>query len=66
MATPVYVDKADVVAILRSRELHGRADWVDKELPVFIDIMKNAALLGTLDIDPATLPHFDEEMKQYL
>jgi hypothetical protein len=44
-----------VVATLRSRELHGRADWVDRELPAFIDTSKNAALLRTLGIDVATM-----------
>lgn len=62
MTGPVYVDKAEVVATLRSRELYGRADWVDRELPAFIDIVKNASLLRTLGIDaaamsPRTPPH---------
>jgi len=43
------------VATLRSRELHGRADWVDRELPAFIDTSKNAALLRTLGIDVADM-----------
>jgi hypothetical protein len=51
MSEPVYVDKAKVMAQLRSRQLHARADWVDRELPVLIDTYKNAALLQTLGID---------------
>jgi hypothetical protein len=51
MTGPTYVAKLDVVANLRSRELHDRADWVDRELPAFIDTVKNAALLRTLGID---------------
>jgi hypothetical protein len=47
----LYVDKAKVVAQLRFRQLHARADWVDRELPVLIDTYKNAALLRTLGID---------------
>lgn len=43
------------MAALRLRELHGRADWVGRELPAFIDTAKNAALLQTLGIDVATL-----------
>jgi hypothetical protein len=43
------------VATLRSRELHERADWVDRELPAVIDTSKNAALLRTLGIDLATM-----------
>lgn len=51
MTGPTYVAKLEVVATLRSRELHDRADWVDRELPAFIDTVKNAALLRTLGID---------------
>jgi hypothetical protein len=40
-----------VVASLRSRDLHGRADWVEKELPALIDTARNASLLRTLGID---------------
>ena len=50
-----FVEKAEVVATLRSMELHGRADWVDRELPEFIDTSKNAALLRTLGIDVAAM-----------
>ena len=56
MTGPTYVAKLDVVANLRSRELHDRADWVDRELPAFIDTVKNAALLRTLGIDVVALP----------
>jgi hypothetical protein len=55
ITSSTYVKKAEVVATLRSRELHGRADWVDRELPTFIDIFKNAALLRTLGIDAAAM-----------
>jgi hypothetical protein len=55
MSGSVFVDRAEVVAALRSRELHGRADWVDRELPALIDTSKNAALLRTLGIDVATM-----------
>lgn len=51
MTAPTYVKKTTVVATLRSRALHGRADWVEKELPVLIDTARNAALLRTLGID---------------
>jgi hypothetical protein len=56
MTTATYVEKSEVLAVLRSRELHGRADWVDRELPAFIDTLKNAALLRTLEIDLAAVP----------
>jgi hypothetical protein len=53
MTSPTYVDKAEIVATLRSRGLHARADWVDRELPELVDTHRNAALLRTLDIEPA-------------
>jgi hypothetical protein len=56
-----YVDKAEVVATLRSRELHARADWVDRELPAFIDTALNASLLRTLGIDAAELSTQDAD-----
>ena len=51
MSEPVYVDKAEVIAQLRSRQLHARADWVDRELPGLIDTDKNSAVLQMLGID---------------
>jgi hypothetical protein len=51
MSDTVYVDKAKVIAELRSRELHARADWVDRQLPALIDAHKNYALLQMLGID---------------
>jgi len=56
MTRPTHVDKAAVVANLRARELHARADWVDRDLPAIIDTARNAALLRTLGIDVMTLP----------
>ena len=55
MSTATCVRKTVVVATLRSRDLHGRADWVDKEFPQLIDTARNAALLRTLGIDLDTL-----------
>jgi len=55
MTTSHYIDKADIVATLRSRGLDARADFVDKELPDRVDTYQNAALLRTLDIDPSTM-----------
>jgi hypothetical protein len=51
MAVPTRVKKTLVVATLRARDLHGRADWVDKELPAIIDTARNASLLRTLGIN---------------
>ena len=55
MTAATCVKKAVVVATLRSRDQHGRADWVDKEFTQFIDTAINAGLLHTLGIDPDTL-----------
>jgi hypothetical protein len=51
MAVGTCVKKTVVVATLRSRDLHGRADWVDKEFPELIDTARNASLLLTLGIN---------------
>jgi hypothetical protein len=51
MAVATCVEKTLVVATLRARDLHGRADWVDKELPALIDMASNASLLRTLGIN---------------
>jgi hypothetical protein len=60
----VYIDKADIISVLRSRGLNARADWVDRELPGLVDTYKNAALLRTLDVDPAALSPVDVASRQ--
>jgi hypothetical protein len=55
MAAATCVKKNQVVATLRARDLHGRADWVEKELPALIDTVRNASLLRTLGINVDTL-----------
>ena len=45
MAAATGVKKTVVGATLRSRDLHGRANWVEKELPPLIDTARNASLL---------------------
>jgi len=55
MSKPMYVDKAKVIADLRSRQLHARAEWVDREFPGLIDTDKNASLLQMLGIDLAAM-----------
>jgi hypothetical protein len=47
------IDKARLVALLRSRGLEDRALWVDRQLPELVDVGVNAALLDTLKITPA-------------
>jgi hypothetical protein len=60
----MYIDKSDIVVNLRSRGLAARADWVDRSLPQMVDIDKNAALLQTLGIDPATMSLVDAAEQQ--
>lgn len=51
----MQVDRADIIATLRSRGLQERADWVDRELPLIVDTNKNGSLLRMLHIDPAAM-----------
>ncbi len=51
----MYIDKAEIVRVLRARGLHDRADWVDKDLPDLVDTYKNRALLEMLGVDPAAI-----------
>jgi hypothetical protein len=51
----MHIEKAEIIATLRSRGLHARADWVDRQLPRLVDTYKNDSLLRTLDIDPAAM-----------
>jgi hypothetical protein len=55
----VYIDKAEIVATLRARGRDERAEWVDRDLPRFVDTAKNAALLRMLDIDSSTMTAVD-------
>jgi hypothetical protein len=55
----MLIDKAEIISVLRSRGLHARADWVDRELPELVDTYKNGALLQMLDVDPAAIPPVD-------
>lgn len=51
----MHIDKAEIVAVLRSRGMNARADWVDRVLPGVVDADRNGSLLKMLDIDPATM-----------
>jgi hypothetical protein len=55
----MYIEKAEIIRVLRSRELHDRADWVDKDLPELVDTQKNRALLDMLGVDPAAITPVD-------
>lgn len=49
------IAKAAVISALRERGQHARADFVDRELPDRIDILRHGGLLATLRLDPAGL-----------
>jgi hypothetical protein len=51
----VHIDKAEIVAVLRSRGLTARADWVEREFPHLVDTDRNGSLLLMLNIDRATM-----------
>jgi hypothetical protein len=51
----MHVARAEIIAVLRSRGLQARADWVDRTLPLIVDTDRNSALLRMLDIDPAAM-----------
>ncbi|GAA4588946.1 hypothetical protein GCM10023107_11120 [Actinoplanes octamycinicus] len=51
----MIIAKAAVLAALRERGQHNRADFVDRELPDRIDLNRHGGLLAMLRLDPATL-----------
>jgi hypothetical protein len=51
----MQIEKADLVALLRSRGLNDKADWVERTLPAQVDTVENRSLLAMLGVDPATL-----------
>ena len=51
----MIIMKATVLAVLRARGQHHRADFVDRELPDRIDPLIHGGLLAMLQLDPATL-----------
>jgi len=50
-----HIDKAKILAVLRDRGLHDRADWVDRQLPDEIDPRENASILRMLRLDDDVL-----------
>lgn len=49
----MIISKEAVIAVLRERGQHGRADFVDRELPDLIDSDQHVGLLATLHLDLA-------------
>ncbi|GAA0553854.1 hypothetical protein GCM10010172_40550 [Paractinoplanes ferrugineus] len=54
------ISKAAVIAALRKRGQHARADFVDRELPDELDLNRHGGLLTTLRLDPADLADLAE------
>jgi hypothetical protein len=59
----MHIHKAEIISVLRSRGLHARADWVDRELPDLVDTYKNDALLQMLGVDPTTISPTDPAIR---
>jgi hypothetical protein len=51
----MIIAKAAVLAALRERGQHGRAEFVDRELPDRIDLDRHGGLLAMLRLDPEQL-----------
>ncbi|MDI6105844.1 hypothetical protein QLQ12_45465 [Actinoplanes sp. NEAU-A12] len=49
------ISKAVVIAVLRERGQHVRAEFVDRELPERIDTLRHGGLLAMLHLDLAEL-----------
>ena len=60
----MHIDKAEIIKVLRSRDLNDRADWVERDLPALVDSDKNAALLRMLGIDLAAMSPVDVASRQ--
>jgi hypothetical protein len=54
-AAVMQINKIQIIEMLRSKGLHDRADWVNRQLPGVVDTHKNKSLLRMLQIDPAAL-----------
>jgi len=52
----MYIDKAEILSVLRSRGLHARAAWVDRELPELINLC--GCPHRWTYADTATMPRF--------
>jgi hypothetical protein len=50
-----YIEKAQILVVLRDRGMSERADWVDRQMPARIDPQKNASLLRMLRLEDEVL-----------
>ena len=53
--TVTTVSKPVLVKVLRRRNLHDRAEWVQRQMPDVIDLERNASLLDLLGLDAEAL-----------
>ena len=60
----MIISKAIVIAVLRQRGQHARADFVDRELPERIDSAQHGGLLATLHLDLAKLAESADKPSQ--
>jgi hypothetical protein len=51
----MIIPKKVIIAKLRERGQHQRADFVDRQLPDDVDLAKHGGLLATLHLDPDEL-----------
>jgi hypothetical protein len=49
------IDRADLIALLRAKGSNAKADWVERQLPLLVDVDVNRALLEILEVDTAQL-----------
>jgi hypothetical protein len=49
------IPKNLIIAKLRERGQHQRADFVDRQLPDDVDVARHGGLLATLHLDPEEL-----------
>ncbi|WP_229075065.1 hypothetical protein [Actinoplanes sp. DH11] len=53
------ISKTVVIAVLRERGQHMRAEFVDRELPENIDPQRHGGLLAMLNLEPSDLTEAD-------
>jgi hypothetical protein len=49
------IPKSLIIAKLRERGQHQRAEFVDRQLPDDVDVARHGGLLATLHLDPEEL-----------
>ena len=60
----IFIDKAEIMAVLLSRGNDARAAWVDRQLPELVETSDNESLLRLLNIDPSTMTPVEARVDQ--